>query len=297
MSEISFERTRQDVGLPPFVVDQHTVVRDNGRQIDWDALGSSFVNNPETIKLAAAAAAGAVSLTVDPLPIDLEIGDLLDFGALEQVVVTVGAAGALAAATSVPVDALSGPVPSGTVLHFGTNKFAVLSADAAAAATSIAVLAIPTALVDNDAATFQGGQILAVVDAAADAGATTVTVEDLPLGIADDAEAILPGIVGDSSIRGRHLPAGTFLDLTAAGKVVPSSLGTSGLTAYGVLATNADEYSETDSATGYGVIVSGELYQTLLPEADHASLATWKTELLARGGWWLFQTYADNTVS
>jgi hypothetical protein len=54
------------------------------------------------------------------------------------------------------VDALSGPIPSGTVLNFGTNKFARLTAAAAAGATSLTVAAIPTALVDNDTATYAG---------------------------------------------------------------------------------------------------------------------------------------------
>lgn len=82
--------------------------------------------------------------------------DAAQFTAPDAVVVVVGAAGAAAAATSVPVDALSGPIPSGTLLDFGTNKFARLTADAAAAATSITVAAIPTALVDNDTATYAG---------------------------------------------------------------------------------------------------------------------------------------------
>ena len=77
----------------------------------------------------------------------------------DEVVVVVGT-GAIATATSVPVDALTGPVPSGTTLHFGTNKYATLSADAAAGATSITVLAIPTALVDNDSATYNGSVTL-----------------------------------------------------------------------------------------------------------------------------------------
>lgn len=78
------------------------------------------------------------------------------FNDTDAVVVTVGAAGASAAATSVPVDALSGSIPSGTTLHFGTNKFATLSAAAAADDTSLTTLAIPTALVDNDTATYEG---------------------------------------------------------------------------------------------------------------------------------------------
>jgi len=82
--------------------------------------------------------------------------DPAQFHAEDSVNVVVGAAGALAAATTVPVDALSGPIPSGTVLHFGTNKYATLSADADEGDTSITVLAIPTALVDNDAARYAG---------------------------------------------------------------------------------------------------------------------------------------------
>lgn len=82
--------------------------------------------------------------------------DAAQFNDTDAVVVTVGAAGASAAATSVPVDALSGPIPSGTTLHFGTDKFATLSAAAAAGATSLDTLAIPTALVDNDTATYEG---------------------------------------------------------------------------------------------------------------------------------------------
>lgn len=296
MSNISFARTRQDVGLPPFVVDAHAVARDNGRQIDWDALGSAFTANPEIVKLAAGANPGATSLTVDPLPIDLKVGDLLDFGVLEQVTVTVSAS-ALAAATSISVNALSGPIPDNTLLDFGTNKFARVNGAVAAGATSITVDAIPTALAGAETATFEGGAVIAIVDAAAEAGATTVTVEDLQYAIANDSEAIVPGYVGNEQTRGRHLPAGTILDLTADGKVVPSSLATSGLTAYGILATNADEYSETDSATGYGVLVSGSFYENLLPDAGHASLSTWKTELLARGGFWLFQDYEDDTAS
>lgn len=294
MSELSFSRTRQNVGLPPFIVDQHGVVRDNGRQIDWDALGDTFVDNPKIVKINGAVAKGAVSITVDPLVVDLKIGDVLDFGEYDPVVVTASAA--LAAATSIGVTALTGPIPSGTVLDFGTNKFARLTADAAAGAVTITVAAIPTALAGGETATFKGGAQVAFVDAAADAGATTVSVEEVPLSIGDNAEAVVQQAIGGELQRGRHVKAGTVLDLLANGKVVPSSLNTGGgVTAYGVLATNADEFSETDAASGYGVITSASIYDNLLPDNANAAFATWKTELLARGGFWLFQTYADNT--
>ena len=291
---ISFERTRQNTGRPAFIVDPAAVVRSTGHQIDWDLLGSTFVENPQIVKLNGAASAGAVSITVDALPTDLEIGDLLDFGVLEQVVVTASAA--LAAATSIGCTALTGPIPSGTVLDFGTNKFARLTAAAAAGATSLTVAAIPTALAGAETATFEGGQMIAVVDAHADAGATTVTVEDLPFAIADNAEATVPGEINFETSTGRFVKAGTVMDLLSSGKVVPSSLGTSGVTACGILETNAHEDGVTDSATGYSVLKSGSFYENLLPDNAHASFSNWKTEMLARGGFWMFETYSDDTA-
>ncbi len=298
---IAFARTTQNTSRPAFVVDPSAVVRDTGRQIDWDALGDSFAENPQIVKLAAAALPGAIALTVDALPVDLQVGQNLDFGVLEQVSVVIGVAGAIAAATSIPVAALSGPIPDNTLLDFGTNKFARVnvSGGALAGATSIVVDAIPTALVSGDTAIFEGGVLTAVVDAAAVAGATSVVVEDLPLGIPDNAEAIVPGAIGGEISTGRHIKAGTVMDLTAAGKVVPSSLATGGLTAFGIIETNADEDSRTDAATGYGILLSGNFYENLLPEADGGTPSVipsaWKTELLARGGFWLFEQYEDNT--
>lgn len=300
MSSISFARTSQDIGAPPFVVDRDHLVRDTGRQIDWSKIDESYVDNPQIVKLAAAAAPGAVALTVDPLPVALDIGQNLDFGVLEQVVVTVGAS-ALAAATSITVSALSGPIPDNTLLDFGGAKFARVNGAVIAGATSITVDAIPTALAGGETATFEGGVLTAVVDAYAAAGATSVTVEDLPLGIPDNAEAIVPGEISGEVLTGKHIKAGTVMDLQADGTIVPSALGLGGLTAFCILATNADEDSRTDAASGYGVLLSGSFYENLLPEADGASPSvinsTWKTELLARGGFWLFEQWGDNTAS
>jgi hypothetical protein len=92
-------------------------------------------------------------------------GIMLDetlFLAEDAVVVTVGAAGALADATEVPVDALTGAIPAGTLLDFGSNKFARLATAAAADDVTLDVDAIPTALVDNDTATYAGTKRLIV---------------------------------------------------------------------------------------------------------------------------------------
>lgn len=91
--------------------------------------------------------------TVMPVPVKL---DPAQFNAVDAVKVVVGAAGALANATSVPVDAISGPIPDNALLDFGGKKFARLSAAAAEGATTLAVDALATALVDDDTATYAG---------------------------------------------------------------------------------------------------------------------------------------------
>lgn len=100
---------------PPAVVDPDSLIRTQGRQVDWALVTNRYRQ-------------GAVA-------------------------VVVGAAGAAQGATSIPVAALSGAIPGGTLLDFGGAKFArVTSAGAAAGATSVPVAAIPTALVQDDTA-------------------------------------------------------------------------------------------------------------------------------------------------
>src|ERR1051325_2826306 len=164
-----------------------------GAKIDAAQFNSADAIN--VVVGSAGAAAGATSIPVDALSGAIPAGTILNFGTYAPVVVTVGAAGALANATSVPVDALSGPIPSGVVLHFGSKKFAVLTAAAATGATSITVEALPTALVDDDTATFPGGTKQARVTTAAAKAATSITVDELQFALVDDETAYynIPG--------------------------------------------------------------------------------------------------------
>lgn len=82
--------------------------------------------------------------------------DAAQFKSDDAVTVVVGAAGAGLGATAVPVAALSGALPVGTVLWFGTTKSAQLTAAAAKGAVSLAVTALPVALVSGDTATYLG---------------------------------------------------------------------------------------------------------------------------------------------
>jgi len=168
-------------------------------------------------------------------------------------------ADAAADAVVLPVIALRQDVPKYTVIYFGADKYARVTADAEAGAVQLDVEALTTALVDGDI-----------------------------------------GYVDGDNVGGGHIPAGTWVDLLDNGKVVPSALNTGGgVTAYGILETNADELSQTDAASGYGVILGGAIYENLLPEADPATgqvTAAWKTEARARGGAFIFEQYEDDTV-
>jgi hypothetical protein len=112
-------RTEYNVSTAAFVADPHSINRlPTGRQIDWDAIGDSYRDTAEIVKLSAAAAADDTTLAVDALPV---------------------------------------AIPAGTNLYFGQAKeFARVTANAAAGATSLTVEALPSALEDNDEATIGG---------------------------------------------------------------------------------------------------------------------------------------------
>ena len=102
----------------PFVVDQNSLVRTLGRQMNFAGLSDRFKSG-----------AGAV---------------------------VVGVAGAAVDATAVPVAALTAMIYAGTILRFGAKKFAKLTADAAVGATTLTVEPLAVALVSNDTA-YGGG--------------------------------------------------------------------------------------------------------------------------------------------
>lgn len=111
-------RVTTHLSTPPFVADPHSIVRNTGRQIDWDNIDDSYRETDaevETIALSASAAVDATTIAVDALPVRL---------------------------------------PDNTLLDFGGKKVARVNGAAEAGATSVTVDAIPTALADTDAATF-----------------------------------------------------------------------------------------------------------------------------------------------
>lgn len=117
-------RTFNNITPRPYVVDAKSLDRTAGYQINWDRVPESFRQG-------------------------------------EAAVVTVGSGGASSSDTSVPVSVVfkngHTVIPVGAVLDFGGGKFARLSAPYTSGVT-ITVDALPTALVENDAATwFENG--------------------------------------------------------------------------------------------------------------------------------------------
>lgn len=204
----------------PFVVDPHTLVRTSGRRIDWSKLGESY--RPDTVvatvKLAAGAAQADVALVTDPLPV---------------------------------------AIPAGTLLHFGAGEFAKVTADAAAGAEALTVEAIPTALENDDEATY-------------------VVAGSLP----------------------KRVAAGSIMAQLSSGLLIPRAAVTGAETSTCILETDAvQDDDEKVGNSGYGCIVGGVLYADLLPDAAHASIATWKTELRAAGTGFVFEDYDDSRAS
>jgi hypothetical protein len=276
---------------PGFVVDYNGATRNGGRQIDWNKLDDSYRQGKQTVKANGAAAAGATSITVDALPVDIPLGTILNFGTYAPVTVTTTGVAA-AAATSIPVAALSGSIPSGTILNFtGSGEFALLTADADAGATSLTVEALDAEIESGDTASFKGGTKQARLTAAASAGGTTLAVDELQFAVANDAEATFGG-VGSKVVR-----AGTIMAELASGRVIPRRSVTGAETASMIIVSTVEENARQDAATGYGMFIGGAFYRELMPDRDETDFDTWIGEIRTNGGWVRLEKYSDSRAA
>lgn len=167
----------------------------------------------------------------------------------------------------------------------GTTYTITANGAAIAGATSIAVDALPVALPTGTVLNFTGAGEFAILTAPAAAGATTLTVEALDAAIEDnDTATYLTSASGSKVIK-----AGTVMCQLSSGKYVPRADRPGSEEAVGLLISAATENSTTDALTGYGLIVGGVIYETLLPE----TITSYKTELDTNGLGWVWLTYAD----
>jgi hypothetical protein len=169
-----------------------------------------------------------------------------------------------------------------------------LAAAALAAATSITVDPLTAHLADNTVLDFGGGKFARINNAAGyDAGDTALTVDAIPTALAGTESAIVSGS------GQKALAAGTVVaerDTSGVLEIYPAV--DSGDASIGVIETDANELSQVEAISGYGVITHGKLYEALLPDATgtpRAIPATQRTELLALG--FSFEPYTDTSAA
>jgi len=161
---------------------------------------------------------------------------------------------------------------------------------AAADATTLPVLALAYALQAGTILYFGEEKEFAMLTANEPAGETSLAVEALPSIIEDEDTAWVDG-EGAKTIL-----AGTIMAELASGKVIPREDVSGAETAISLLETNAVEGAEGDALTGFGQIIGGVIYQNMLPDAEHASIATWigELEVAGVGLGWGWETYVDD---
>lgn len=160
------------------------------------------------------------------------------------------------------------------------------AAGAIATATTVPVDALPAALPSGTRLFATDGTVI-VLTAAAAAGATSLTVTAITNAVVDNDVLSYDG-GGDKILKHGQPVQPAAGD---AGKVIPAVSG-SGF-AFGLLEGPALENDVAAALTGYGVIVGGVVYRTLVPNLD----STIEAELKANGQGFRFETYADNRGS
>lgn len=106
---------------PPFVVDAKSIVRNSGRQVDWDVVPDSYRMGAVEVALSAAANTGATTMAVTAITGAIPIGTVLYFGEAGEFARL--AAAAAAGTTEMSVDALGTTIESGDIAYYpGTGK-------------------------------------------------------------------------------------------------------------------------------------------------------------------------------
>jgi hypothetical protein len=169
----------------------------------------------------------------------------------------------------------------------GTQYTITTTAQSNAAATTLTVSAIPDDLPVGAVLNFAGAGRFATLTAPATKGATTLTVEALDATIPTATAAVYTV----SKSGSKTIPGGTVMCRLSGGKIVPRAVRPGSEVAIGLLIGTAIENMYDHALTGYGLIVGGVIYETLLPE----TITSYKTELGTNGSGWVWLTYADSS--
>lgn len=300
-------------GTRPAAIFGSNYVQSSGRQVDWDNIPDSFRQGAVQVTCGANATAADVTMTLNvPLGTTLAKGTVLDFGGgkfarLGQVVIGTGAN-----AAGIVVDALVSNITSGDIATVGGKGPKFVPGCTIMQKLSSGKV-IPMSLVTKTysaartpkgtntgngvmtlAATpvVSGGQVgtykVVMIEPTTNLG--TFTVED-PLGV-----VIGEGVVGTAfSNQIAFTIADGSTDFAAGDSFTVVVTQTDGSDCAGLIITDATEGSLTDASTGYGMVVSGVVYENLLPDSVSGSLtAVQRAALQSCGQGFVFEQYADN---
>lgn len=160
---------------------------------------------------------------------------------------------------------------------------------AAQGATSIPVDALAFPLKTGQLLYFGQSQEFARLTADAAEGATSITVEALPQALEDNDFAPVSGS-GKKTI-----PEGTVMEIQSDGKMIPTQDVNGGSLAHGLLASTAVEGSRVAALSGYGLIIGGVVFETLLPEAVAGVLpSALKTALATSSKGFVYREFEDS---
>lgn len=122
------------------------------------------------------------------------------------------------------------------------------------------------------------------------------SVDRLPTGRQIDWSQVDAGLANADG--NKVIPAGTAVVEDGTSKKLFRRLDAARVaeTTIGVLATDAVENDKSAALSGYGVIVGGVMWETLMPDSDDAAWGTIKTELGTNGTAWHFNAYADDSA-
>lgn len=300
-------------GTRPAAIFGQKYVQSSGRQVDWDQIPDSFRQGAVKVTCGANATAAdtTMSLTV-PLGAVLAKGTVLDFGGGKFARLSAAYTGTGAEVSGITVDALVSNISDGDVAYVGGHgpKFvpactvmqqltngkvipmslvtktygAVRTPKGTNTGNGVMTLAATPVVSGGQAGTYR----VVFIEPTSNLG--TFVVED-PAGV-----VIGEGVVGTVfSNQVAFTIADGATDFIAGDSFTIAVTQSDGSACAGLIITDATQGSLTDAATGYGMVVSGVVWENLLPDSVAGSLsAAYKAALQSCGQGFVFETYADN---
>lgn len=284
-----------------------------GRQVDWDLIPASYRQGAVKVIIGANAAQNdtTISLTV-PAGKHLSKGEVLDFGSGKFAKLGEAVIGTGSEVANIDVEALVTALVDGDIAYVGGTgpKFipactimqkltggkmipmalvtktysATRTADAGNTGNGVMTLHSTTPVL---AGAQVGTYRVVFIEPASNLGTFVV--------FAPDGHEVGEGVVGtEFATEIKFTIADGATDFVAGDAISVVVAQTDGSDCCGLILTDATENSLTDSVTGYGLAVSGVVFENLLPDAVGGVItATQKAALNGVAQGWLFETYQD----